>query len=110
VEVLYFDGCPNHGPAIALVERVCSELGLEADVRLVNVPDRQAAQRLRFLGSPTLRIGGVDVDPVTETRDDYALSCRVFRTTAGFSSQPDELWIREALLREAGSRSGGGTR
>jgi hypothetical protein len=102
VEVLYFDGCPNHHPAIALVERVSRELGIEADVQLVNVPDQQAAQRLRFLGSPTIRVGGVDVDPETEERDDYALSCRVFRTKAGFSGQPDESWVREALLREAG--------
>jgi hypothetical protein len=27
VEVLYFDGCPNHVPALALIERVAGELG-----------------------------------------------------------------------------------
>jgi hypothetical protein len=110
VEVLYFDGCPNHHPAIALVERVSRELGLDADVQLVNVPDQQAAKRLRFLGSPTIRVGGVDVDPDTEERDDFALSCRVFRTKTGFSGQPDESWVREALLREAGSSTGEGLR
>ena len=102
VEILYFDGCPNHHPAIALVERVSRELGIESEVRLVNVPDQQAAQRLRFLGSPTIRVGGIDVDPDTAERDDYALSCRIFRTEAGVSGQPDERWIRDALLREAG--------
>ena len=101
VEILYFDGCPNHHPAIALVERVSRELGIEPELRLVNVPDQEAARRLRFLGSPTIRVGGVDVDPRTEERDDYALSCRVFRTEAGIVGQPDERWVREALLREA---------
>jgi hypothetical protein len=110
VEILYFDGCPNHRPAIALVERVSRELGIEADVQLVHVPDQQAAQRLCFLGSPTIRVGGVDVEPETEERDDYALSCRIFRTKAGFSGQPDESWVREALLREAGSSAGAGKR
>ena len=38
VEILYFDGCPNHEPALATVERVDRELGTNADVRLVNVP------------------------------------------------------------------------
>jgi hypothetical protein len=102
VEVLYFDGCPNHHPAIALVERMSRELGLVLELRLVNVPDQEAAQRLRFLGSPTVRVGGVDVDPRTEERDDYTLSCRLFQTGAGISGQPDERWVREALLREAG--------
>ena len=102
VEILYFDGCPNHEPAIALVERVGIELGIQPDLRLVNVPDNKAAQQLRFLGSPTIRIDGVDVDPHTEERNDYALSCRVFRTRSGFSGQPDEQWVRDALTRAAG--------
>jgi hypothetical protein len=102
VEILYFDGCPNHEPAIALVERVGRELGVEPRIRLVNVRDQEAAQRLCFLGSPTIRVGGRDVDPGTEEHSDYTLSCRVFRTEAGLVGQPDERWIREALLREAG--------
>ncbi len=101
VEILYFDGCPNHHPAVALVERICRELGIEPELRLVKVPDQEAAQRLHFLGSPTIRVGGVDVDPRTQERNDYALSCRVFRTEAGIVGQPDERWVREALLREA---------
>ena len=102
VEILYFDGCPNHEPALASVERLSRELGIEPELRLVNVPDQQAAQRLGFLGSPTIRVDGVDVDPDTAERDDYALSCRIFRTEAGVSGQPDERWVREALLREPG--------
>ena|SRR5436309_15854093 len=102
VEVLSFDGCPNHEPAIALVERLGRELGLELELRLVNVYDQAAAERLRFPGSPTVRIDGADVEPRTEERRDYGLSCRVFRTEAGIVGQPDERWVREALLRAAG--------
>jgi hypothetical protein len=102
VEILYFDGCPNHHPAIALVERVSRELGIEPELRLVNVPGQESARRLRFLGSPTIRVAGLDIDPHTVERSDYALSCRVFRTEAGIVGQPDERWLREALLREAG--------
>ncbi len=32
VEVLYFDGCPNHEPALALVERVAAELDLHPEI------------------------------------------------------------------------------
>ena len=105
VEILYFDGCPNHEPALELVERVSRELGIEPELRLVNVPDQEAAQLQRFLGSPTIRVGGVDVDPATEERSDYALSCRIFRTATGVVGQPDERWVREALVREAASGS-----
>src|SRR5439155_5619716 len=44
-----------------------------------------------------------DVDPLAEERSDYALSCRVFRTEAGLVGQRDERWVREALMREAGT-------
>jgi hypothetical protein len=100
VEVLYFDGCPNHLPARALLERLAAELGIEPELRLVKVADQEAARRLRFLGSPTIRVGGRDVDPSTEERTDYGLSCRVFRTDAGIAGQPDERWLRDALARD----------
>lgn len=101
VEVLYFDGCPNHGPAIALVERIAAELGLRPEIRLINVPDAEAAAQLRFLGSPTVRVGGRDVEPGAEERTDFVLSCRVFRTERGICGEPDERWVRDALLRKA---------
>jgi hypothetical protein len=104
VDVLYFDGCPNHVPALALLERVAGELGLEPALRLVKVADHEAAQRLRFLGSPTIRVGGRDVDPHTEERTDFGLSCRVFRTEAGIAGQPDERWLRDALARDGQAR------
>jgi hypothetical protein len=107
VEILYFDGCPNHKPALVLVERVDRELGTDAEVRLVNVPDQATAERLRFLGSPTIRVDGVDVDPHTERRTDHALSCRVFTTVDGRAGQPDERWIRDALARASNSERDG---
>jgi hypothetical protein len=90
MEILYFDGCPNHEAARALVERVSGELGLEPELR-----------RLRFLGSPTIRVAGRDVDPQAGERDEYVLSCRVYRTAGGFAGQPEERWVRDALEREA---------
>ena len=106
VEILYFDGCPNHEPALALVERIDRELGIGAEVRLVNVPDRAAANRLRFLGSPTVRVDGVDVDPLTEQRSDYALACRIFATAHGPAGQPEERWVRDALATAAAAEPG----
>ncbi|MGH3001358.1 MAG: alkylmercury lyase family protein [Gaiellaceae bacterium] len=101
VEILYFDGCPNHEPAVALVERIDRELGTDADLRLVHVGDQEAATRLRFPGSPTIRVDGVDVDPLTAQRGDYALSCRIFTTDDGPAGQPEERWIRDALAKAA---------
>jgi hypothetical protein len=99
VEILYFDGCPNYKAAQELVERVAAELHVPVDVRLVNVETPEDAQRLRFLGSPTIRVNGRDVEPGADERDQYVHSCRVYRTNSGFAGQPDERWVRAALAR-----------
>ena len=94
VELLYFDGCPNHAPAQALVERVSTDLGIGVELKLVNILDPDAAVRERFLGSPSIRVDGRDIEPGAEARTDYSLSCRVYRTETG---QPEERWLRDAL-------------
>lgn len=99
VDILYFDGCPNHEAAHRLVERVAAQVGIEPEIELVNVPDADAATTLRFLGSPTVRIDGRDVEPGAEERREFVFSCRVYRSERGFSGQPDEAWIRSALTQ-----------
>jgi len=102
VEILYFEGCPNHEPARALVERVAAELRVEPAIELVEVVDPDAAADMRFLGSPTIRVDGRDVEPGADERHEFVLSCRVYRTERGLAGQPDETWIREALSGAAG--------
>lgn len=97
VEILYFDGCPNWPPVATAVDRLARELGAEADVRLVRVASEEEARRLRFLGSPTVRVDGRDVEPGAGERRDFALACRVYRTDDGFRGLPAEGWIRTAL-------------
>jgi hypothetical protein len=64
---------------------------------LFEVRDPGAAAQLRFLGSPTVRVDGRDVEPGAEERRDFVFSCRVYRTERSFSGQPDPRWVREAL-------------
>jgi len=97
VEILYFDGCPHHHAACELVDRVIGEVCGEAEVRLVNVADEESARRARFLGSPSIRVNGRDIEPSADARAEYVLSCRLYRTDQGFAGQPDEAWLRDAL-------------
>jgi len=97
VEILYFEGCPNHDGARALVARIAAELRVEPKVVLVEVADHDAARDLRFLGSPSIRVNGHDVEPGAQERRDFVYSCRVYRTEQGFSGLPSETWIREAM-------------
>ena len=95
--MLAFEGCPHAEPALALVRRLLAETGVGGTVRRVDVPDAEAATAQRFLGSPTIRVNGRDIEPGVRERDQYVLSCRIYRTDSGIAGEPDEQWLREAL-------------
>jgi hypothetical protein len=100
VEVLSFAGCPHTGPAIQLVERVAAELGIEPDLRRIDVQDEEQAKQLRFLGSPSIRVNGRDIERGADERVDYVFSCRVYRSESGLTGAPDERSVREALQQD----------
>lgn len=93
IDVLYFEGCPNHRPAVALAESVATELGVEAQVREVPVNDADDAHRLGFFGSPSIQVDGVDIDPATQGRTDFAFSCRMY----GSSGVPPKQMLVDAI-------------
>ncbi len=100
IEVLTFDGCPNAQAARELVARVVADSRVDAEVEYVDVPDPEAAERLLFLGSPTIRVDGHDIEPGADKRTEYVLACRIYRTEHGAVGMPDELWLRDALAAQ----------
>ena len=103
VEVLYFDGCPNHEALLPHLRELLTEAGATTDIELVRVDDADAAERERFLGSPTLRIDGQDVEPGAEQRNDFGLKCRLFATPDGRRGTPADEWVLAALKRAQGA-------
>jgi hypothetical protein len=101
IEVLTFAGCPHAQPALELVGRIVIELELEASIRHVDVSDLEQAEAHRFLGSPTIRVNGRDIEPGVGERTDYTLACRIYRTETGANGEPDERWLRQALVESA---------
>ena len=99
VEILSFAGCPGRQPARELVERGLDELDLEADLREISVEDEEAARAQRFLGSPSIRVDGGDIEPGADQRADFTLSCRLYQGEHGPSGVPPEPMLRAALLK-----------
>jgi hypothetical protein len=98
IEVLYVRDCPNYAGALALVERVRAELGIDAELRTSLISDQAAAERARFPGSPTIRVDGRDVEPGSEPPAEVSVACRLYRLEHRFAGQPAERWVRDALL------------
>lgn len=102
VEVFYFEGCPNHQPAVDLVNDTLSKLGLSVDVVEVEIADIADVDRHRFLGSPSLRVDGIDIEAARRTDTVYSYACRTYNG-AGLPS-PEML---EAAILGNGDRYDG---
>ena len=97
VEVLVTPDCPHRDAAIALAQRVCEQLGSHAEIRVVQVPDQAAAGQARFLGSPSIRVNGRDIEPGAERNVELVDGCRLYQGAHSLHGLPEEGWLRQAL-------------
>lgn len=102
VEILTFEGCPNATTARDRVrEALKAEHLTDARVEEIDVPNPEAARTIRFLGSPTVRVNGEDVDPSAKAGSGYDLMCRIYATDGRLEGAPSVELIRKALRRPA---------
>lgn len=97
VELLCVDGCPNCQTLLDDVEALLARTGHPARVELRTVRSTDQARTLRFLGSPTLWIGGRDVEPGADIRTDYGIGCRLYWTDGAACGKPSDALVLRAL-------------
>lgn len=91
--LLYFDGCPNWRDAERNLRVALAELGAtDVVLRRQLVDTVEEAERVGFLGSPTILINGAD--PFAAPGATPGLSCRVYRTDTGFAGSPTVAQLR----------------
>lgn len=105
VELLWWEGCPSTAKAREVLAAVLEDAGLDPGaIEMREVPTEADAERERFVGSPTIRVGGVEVAP--EQSEPAGLACRVYRTRDGqVSPVPDPDDIRDAIENAKDSAS-----
>ena len=94
IEVLVFEGCPHAESALEMTRRVVDRLCSGAQVEKIEVDTEEKAAALGFLGSPSIRVDGRDVEGKTTTLG--ALCCRTYE---GGSGVPPEWMVEAAVLR-----------
>lgn len=78
VELYYFDGCPSYSKAL---DNLLMALALErvsVEVELIRVRDAADAAAKSFIGSPTIRINGADVDQSSIAQPGKWRGCRLY--------------------------------
>jgi hypothetical protein len=98
IELLYWEGCPSHPEAKALLEQVLIELGRDDQIVMTEVRSDEEAERLHFPGSPTIRIDGRDID-AAGANGRPSLTCRIYHLPDGRVSPVPSREQMEAALK-----------
>ncbi len=99
VELLYYPECPSHERALELLQEALEAEGVEAPIEMIRIETQAEAEAHRFIGSPTIRIEGIEVDPHPELP--YRLTCRTFVHEDGRLSPLPSLPMLRQVIRQA---------
>ena len=104
VSFLYYEDCPSHDVALERLREVMDEEDIPGVVEVVKVETEEQARELHFVGSPTIRVDGQDIDPPDDSH--YALTCRAYRLSDDrISPLPSKDMIRWAVRSLARSQT-----
>jgi hypothetical protein len=96
VTLCYFDGCPHWQTADARLRQVLDDSGhSDVIVSYEKVETPEDAERLGFIGSPTVLIDGID--PFASPGAPVGLACRIYSTPEGLVGFPTVDQLKEAL-------------
>lgn len=99
IEILAFEGCPNANPTEDVVREALRLESIDAAIDLIEVDAPDLAHQLRFLGSPSVRVEGEDVEPSANARTAYGLMCRTYNEGNQVAGMPSVAMIRSAIRR-----------
>ena len=76
IEILYFEGCPNFNSAREMAADAANQAGADAQIAMVKVETNAEARDKRFVGSPSIRVEGKDVDHIEGNNQQYSMRCK----------------------------------
>lgn len=77
VEVQLFEGCPNSGKMIERVLEAIKLSAIDAEYTEIYVETPEIAEKVKFRGSPTVLVNGLDLENLPEP-EVANLACRYY--------------------------------
>ncbi len=102
IELFVFEGCPNSDPTEKLIRETVSKLGVDGEIEVVKVADNDDAVAKKFLGSPSVRVNGKDLEIEENETTQYSMRCRIYRTDEGQAGVPSRSLLKKRLQEAQG--------
>ena len=82
-----------------VLKEAMAEAGVEAEVQETIIRDDEDAIAVRCIGSPTIRVNGLDVEYMEREPDERSAGVRYFNTVAGWKPVPEKGMIVRSLQK-----------
>jgi hypothetical protein len=105
VELLFTDSDPNYMTARQRLVEVLTEDAFETPIQMIAVSSREDAELLGFIGSPSIRIDGVDI--LSPNEEPVGLQLRRYPPDDDLDGPATEPLPGKQLIRHAVERARG---
>jgi hypothetical protein len=97
IQLYYFDDCPSYQKALDNLKEALRSQELPQEVEMIPVTSEADAHAERFIGSPTIRINGIDIEGPEAEEKGYGYGCRIYAENGRSGGWPSVEQIRQAL-------------
>jgi hypothetical protein len=104
ITLMLSESCSHKDTARELLKEALEETGTEAEIEEVLVRTDEDAKNANVIGSPTIRVEGVDIEYADREPDESSNGCRYYNTPAGWKPFPEKGMIVRALERASARR------
>lgn len=98
IEFLYSPTTGRQPEAEEAMRLAIEATGVQADIEYVEVNGAEEARSLRFLGSPSIRVNGVDVEYGDRPPEEYHSGTRYYNSLEGWKPYPHARLIANTIL------------
>ena len=97
ITLMLTESCPHHEEARAIVDDAIVDTGVQAEVEVVTVRTDEEAHNARVIGSPTIRVEGLDIEHADREPPETSPNCRYYNSPAGWRPVPDKGMLVRAI-------------
>jgi len=103
VQLLHIVDCPTVSRVEEMIRKVLDEFDVkDAEIERISVGSFAEAEDLMFLGSPTIRVNNIDIEPDVHRRTEYEMGPRSYRVKGMIQDIPDIKWLKASVKKAKG--------
>jgi hypothetical protein len=99
INILFIKGCHGYKYAKKHIEEIIADEAIDVEINLIRIDNDEDARRLHFIGSPTVRVNGMDVEKGFSRTKDYGLRSRIYNVEGNLSGYPSKSMIWSTIKK-----------